>query len=175
MEEAREEEHERKVHAEDDEARQDPVRRIAKFEQGCARGEQGNDGVEQDVRHLRRACNTPKRRDCADESEDGDKEDRPRRLVEERDSGVEHFPDIGTDRRDNERRAKEEDQALEGDRARVQLCILFKAARHGIEFRCIRLVPAVETRRERDEPEQEHDPDRVVDGVDNECVAHIRL
>ena len=48
-----EEEHKCEVNAEYNEARQNPIRCIAEFEQGCTRGEECNDGVEQDIRHLR--------------------------------------------------------------------------------------------------------------------------
>ena len=71
--------------------------------------------------------------------------------------------------------ADEQQQALEGDGLGVQLGILLQTDGDLVQLGGVSLGPLVEGGRQLNGPEQEHDPQRVVDGVDDQGIAHVGL
>ena len=62
---------------------------------------------------------------------------------------------------------------MEGNASRPSRIIVLDRLCYGVQLRRVGSDPAVEARGERNEPEEEHDPDRVVDGINDECALHV--
>ena len=158
-----------------DEACEDPGRGVAQLQQACPGGQQADDRVEQQVRYLHGARDLAQRRHGGDEGHDGDEEDGPGGLVGEVGQVIEGGANVGGDGADQEGAADEQQQALEGDGLGVELGLLLQTEGDLVQLGGVCLGPLVEGRRQLDGPEQEHDPQRVVDGVDDQGVAHVGL
>ena len=161
------------MHAEDDEAREHPGGRIAELQQGCARGAERDERVEHHVCDLHGAGNAPERRKGGDESGGRDEENRPDGLREKGHGNVKQGAEICADGGDEERRAKDQEDSWKRNLSRPPRIIVFDRLRYGVQLRRIHSHPAIEARGKRDEPEEEQDPDRIVDRVDDERTFHV--
>ena len=161
------------VDGQDHKACQDPCGCIGQLQEACAGGKQCHHGVQQQVGQLGAACHAAHGGDSADQAGQRDEQDGPGGLVQEGHCAVQGCADILTEGGDHQSQTQQEDQVDKAGLILVALCVLFQAAGHFIQRGGVGLDPLVELGSKVDGPQQEHDPDGVVDGVHHQCVGHV--
>ena len=167
--------HEGHQDTEDNEAGGDPGGSLTELEQARAGGQQADDGVEQEAGDLAGAGDLAKRGDGSDQGDDGDEQNGPGRFIGEVGQRIELVADVGGDGADKERGAEQEDQTLEGDGLGVELRLFLQTGGDLVELAGVSLGPLVELGGELNDPQQEHDPEGIVDRVNDQRVAHVGL
>ena len=168
--------------AEDEESGDDPPGHAAlkQLHERGARGDQADDHVEHDVRQLGGAGDLADGRHGQEQAEDGDQDDAEGGDVKHQQrlgrSLAQRGAPLGAERGEDQRQAQKEDQRGEIDGLFLGFGELgVETRRHFVEDLGVGLHPLVERRRQADGPEQEHDPDGVIDVVHDRRAGQLRL
>ena len=161
------------VDGKDHEAGKDPCGGVGQLQEACAGGQQGHHGVQQQVGQLGAAGHAAHGGHSADQACQRDEQHGPGGFIQERHCAVEGRADVLTECGDHKAQTQQEDQVDEGRLVLVGLGVFFQTAGHFVQRGGVGLDPLVELGRKVDGPQQEHDPDGVIDGVHDQRIGHV--